>query len=73
MRFRAGDHVLTWREPGLIGQATIETVLRLRGEDHYIVVFREQPDVIYGLRDAGTLWSCEDGPPKHVAAGAYLK
>jgi hypothetical protein len=69
-KWKPGDMVLTWRAPGLIGHARIETTIMLRGDEHYIVVFRESPDVIYGLRDAGTLWCLDDGPPKHVTAGA---
>jgi hypothetical protein len=72
-QWKRGDPVLTWRAPGLIGQAKIEATITLRGDEHYIVVFRETPDVIFGLRDAGALWGINDGAPKNVTAGSMLK
>ena len=57
----------------MIGAATVEARLELRGVEHFIVVFRERPDVIYGLRDAGSIWDMDEGPPVSVALGAFDK
>ena len=48
----------------MIGPATIEDEIILREVKHYIVVFREEPDVIYGLRDEGQIWAPGSVPPE---------
>jgi hypothetical protein len=56
----------------MIGPAKIEKRVRLRGVDHFVLVFREDPDVIYALRDAGVIWDIDEGPPAEVARGAAI-
>ncbi len=53
----------------MIGPATIEARLELRGVEHFVVVFRETPDVIYALRDAGQIWAPGSVPPE-ISKGA---
>jgi hypothetical protein len=56
----------------MIGPAKIEARVSLRGVDHFVVVFREEPDVIYALRDEGVIWDLDEGPPAEVARGAAI-
>ena len=67
-----GAQVLTWRAPGMIGPATIEDEIILRGVKHFIVVFREEPDVIYGLRDEGQIWAPGSVPPEISRGASFI-
>ena len=64
-----GSQCLTWRGVGMIGPAIIELEIILRDVKHYVVVFREEPDVIYALRDAGQIWAPGSVPPE-ISKGA---
>lgn len=54
-RFRPGDRVLTIVLPGLEAEVEIVDVLSIRGQRFYVVVIRDEPDLVPGLRPEGTV------------------
>lgn len=56
MTHAPGSVVSTDIAPGWRANVTIEAVIFLRGKRYYIVLIREQPDCVYGIRDDGNVY-----------------
>ena len=59
-KIREGDVFLTATLPGWQSRVRVEQIITLRGKEHFVVVIREKPDVVYALRDRGNLFECDE-------------
>lgn len=59
--WRRGDRAWTAHaSASFLTPVRIERVVRYAGRPHYVVVLRDEPDAILGIREAGALYPSED-------------